>query len=546
MRSPTVALTWEIWRRNRFWATLTAALLVIGSIGVLALSTEADTAYRDDAISFLDNTLGGLAMLFVFGMFHYTELDPQTGAVGFPRRVFVLPVSSLHLVAVPLLMGVVSLWFVLAVQFVWNGDISVRSAVGLGAFMVVYQTILWTCARLGSSRALVIGIAAIWFIYMGFGGMRSTSEGLSGPQNVFTIAMFAAVGGAAFLVSWLHVARARCGGKRRPGRPQSLIDTLADAMPRRTRDFRSPVAAQVWMEWRRSGVVLPTVVAGILVFFVAPFCWILRSEADVTLRILLVVLAMPPILALPVGKGLSKPDFWTTDLGLPPFLAVRPLSNRDFITIKMKVALLSATVTWLLAFVFVLIWLPLVANLDGARRVFAGFQSLYGGTSYAVGLLFMFALILLTWRFLVGGLWVGLSGSRKLFGLSAVPYGATPLFAAFAIFIVTQKGSLVDFALANVDTFLPTAAVVLLTAGLVKVAVASLSARKIGQQYLMVWLVVTVLLVTLALLLSKGIGVALPSYSSQIRNVLVLIALVFMPLARMGLASSFFEKNRHR
>ena len=546
MRSPTVALTWEIWRHNRFWATLTAALLAIGSIVVLALSGEGDAAYRNDAISFLGSTLGGLAMLFVFGMFHYTELDPQTGAMGFPRRVFVLPVSSLHLVAIPLLLGVASLWAVNAVLSAWTGDFSVRSAVGLGAFMVVYQTILWTCARLGSLRAIVIGIAAIWFIYMGFGGMRATSEGLSGPQNVLTIAMFSAVAVGAFLVSWLHVARERCGGKRRRWRPKAFVEGVADALPRRTRDFRSPIAAQVWLEWRRSGVVLPTVVGGILIFFIAPFCWILRSEADVTLRILLVITAMPPILALPVGKGLSKPDFWTKELGLPPFHAVRPLSNRDFITIKMKVALLSSAVTWLLTFVFVAIWLPLVANLDGVRRVLAGFQSLYGGASYAVGLLFTFALMLLTWRFLVGGLWVGLSGSRNLFGLSAAPYVLTPIFIAFGFIAILRQGSLIDWAIANADDFLPTAAWVLIAAGIVKFSIAARSTRKIGRQYLTVWFATTSLLVVLALLLSKGLGVALPSFSSQIRNVLVLVALVFMPLARLGLASSFFEKNRHR
>jgi hypothetical protein len=546
MRSPTVALTWEIWRHNRFWATLTAALLAIGSIGVLALSTEGDTAYRDDAISFLNSTLGALAMLFVFGMFHYTELDPQTGAMGFPRRVYVLPVSSLHLVAVPLLMGVASLWFVRAIQFGWSGDFSVRSAVGLGAFMVVYQTILWTCARLGSSRALVIGIAAIWFIYVGFGGMRSTSEGLSGPQNAFTIAMFAAVGGAAFLVSWLHVARERCGGKRRRWRTRSLIAAVADALPRRMRDFRSPAAAQVWLEWRRSGAVLPILVGGILIVFVAPFCWILRSEADVTLRILLVILAMPPLLALPVGKGLSKPDFWTTDLGLPPFLAVRPLSNRDFITIKLKTAVLSSVVAWLLTVVFLAIYLPLVANLDGVRRVLAGFQALFGGTWHAVGLLFVLALMMLTWRFLVGGLWIGLSGSRKLFGLSAAPYGATPLLLTMALFTVFKKESLIDWAISNVDNFLPTAALVLTGAVLVKFAMAIRTAREISRQYLLVWFAATSLLVILALLLSRGLGAAMPSFSTQIRNVLVLVALVFVPLARMGLAASFFEKNRHR
>jgi hypothetical protein len=546
VRTPTIALTWEIWRHNRVWAVLTAGLLLAGSVAVLMLPYESGTSERREAISMLYGTIGGLAMLFVFGMFHYTDLDPQTGSMGFPRRVFALPLSSLHLVAVPLLLGVASLWVVNAVLSAWHGDFSIRSAVGLGAFMVVYQTILWTCARIGSMRAIFIGIAAIWFLYMGFGGMGANSDSQSGARNILTIAIFVAVGVAAFLVSWLHVARQRCGGKRRRMRPNALMEAIADALPRRTRDFHSASSAQVWLEWRRSGVVLPTVVAGILLLLIAPFAWYLRSEADVTLRILVVVLAMPPMLALPVGKGLSKPDFWTKDLGLPPFLAVRPLSDRDFITIKMKVALLSSAVAWLLTFVFLAVWLSLIANLAALKRVLAALHSLFGGPSYAVALLFTFALFLLTWRFLVGGLWVGLSGSRKLFGVSAAPYVLTPVFAFFALMIISRRGSLIDWAIANADNFLPMAAWVLIVVCLIKFFVAAPVTRQIGWQYFTVWFTTTLLLVVLALLLSDGLGTALPRISSQLQNVLVLVALLFMPLARLGLASSFFEKNRHR
>jgi hypothetical protein len=212
----------------------------------------------------------------------------------------------------------------------------------------------------------------------------------------------------------------------------------------------------------------------------------------------------------------------------------------------MKAAVLSSAVAWLLTFAFLAIWLPLIANLDGVRRVLAGFQTLFGGTWYAVGLLFVLALMMLTWRFLVGGLWIGLSGSRKLFGLSATPYAATPIFLTAVLFTIFKKGSLIDWAISNVDNFLPTAALVLTGAVLLKFAVAIRSAREISRQYLIVWFAATALLVVLALLLARGLGVALPSFSTQIRNVLVLVALVFVPLARMGLASSFFEKNRHR
>ena len=82
-----------------------------------------------------------------------------------------------------------------------------------------------------------------------------------------------------------------------------------------------------------------------------------------------------------------------------------------------------------------------------------------------------------------------------------------------------------------------------------RLAVAILYGRGFTRQrivgYLIIWFAGTVLLVALALLLSEGLAVALPLFSGQIRSVLVLIGLLIIPIARLGLASSLLERNRH-
>ena len=65
-------------------------------------------------------------------------------------------------------------------------------------------------------------------------------------------------------------------------------------------------------------------------------------------RVLAATLAMPLMLAAPVGKAFSKPELWSADLGLSAFIAVRPLATHEMVAIKMNVAAASAALSWLL------------------------------------------------------------------------------------------------------------------------------------------------------------------------------------------------------
>ncbi len=543
MRSPATALAWEIWYRNRGWIALVIGMILTGRL-LMAIS---------DQYHGLATMLFLTSFLLAFGIFDYSEVIPQRSTAGFPRRLFTLPVSSLLLVTVPSLLGIA---FLVLVRFAWtvfNGfEVNALNTAKLIAFVVLYQSILWVLAAFGVGRVIVLGIVAIWLIAFGFSPLALPAAQQWSLDKV-RIAELGVVTIATFLVSWAYIARQRSGGgSRRTGR-KALTDRLADRLPARTKRFSSPAAAQFWFEWRRAGRVLPLYVGVLLVAVVGPLAMAMRDESDITMRVLVATLAMPMVLSLPVGKGFSKPDFWSKDMLLAPFVAVRPLTTDDLVMIKIKVAALSASISWLVVLAFLAIWIPLEANVDLLRRLWMRLSVAAGSeyAAYAILVLSILAGLFLTWRFLVEGLWVGLSGNRKVYASSALPYGVLPVAALIGLVLIADKEqSIWIWMFKNREEFLTDS---LWIAGAVVAAKFCLSVfvwRRIAARqrwrYGWVWACGTGCLITLAMLVWSGLRSVLPPDVARLRDLLILIALSIMPLARLGLAPLALARNRHR
>lgn len=558
------AQLWEIWARNRtagWWLIGVVACLVVlnftfhDSIKVAESNPQA-TGFPL-LIALLGQNLAGAALLLCLTILGCTEFNSQDDTRGFPRRLFVLPVSSLQLVTVPMIAGVVGTELLLLLWMVWgklleHSDWNTSLLVLTPVYVVVYQTILWTMPWLRSMRLLIVGIVAMFFIMAPALPVFGSPMMRGGPRTSI-LEFFVALGFAAFFTSWVCVARQRSGGGSVSAWAASWVVALI-ARPRRERVFRSSEAAQAWFEWRRSGGVLPAVVGGLLVAAIGPWSLFRRDDAGTSLFILIATLVMPMVLASPIGKAFSKPDFWSVDLGVPAIVAVRPLDGADMIAIKVRVAAKSAVLSWAYTLVFLGIWLPLWADRTAIDRAWRLLWEINGHSvyrEYGMAVLSIAAGILLTWRFLVGSLWLGLRGNKKLFTVSALPYVLVPFPLLAGVYLtVTHKQFVLSWIQHHLGSVLPQLEWIAAIAVILKLSAAVWSWRNIPAEriraYFLIWAVATLLLIAFAVMMWSYLPFSLPSDTYRLRTVMVLMAIMFLPLARIGLASSSFAKNRHR
>jgi hypothetical protein len=429
---------------------------------------------------------------------------------------------------------------------VLNGLIAAQ----LATFMVLYLTILWTLSRFGALRLVVLGVIAFWLLSISFFiSLRQATPDQS--REIAWVAELIAVSIAGFLFSWFYIAHVRCNNSHNRWSYKALVDWVPRLLHRRDKPFTSAAAAQLWFEWRRAGQFLPVLVAFLLLFVILPVSFLLRHQPASTISILIGVLALPTLLALPVGKGFSKPEFWSRDLSFPAFLSVRPLAADEIIAIKLRAAAVSAVVSWALTVGFVLVWLPFWADLTIVSMARKFLWEVYGAAIYPIVGLFILAGIFVTWRFLVGGLWIGLSGNRHLYATTVLPYSLAPILLLYALLAITRQNNALrvwirsqpDQALFVLECLVAAALVIKL---LVVAATWSRNTSRWLRRYGPVWALSTVSMVVLAILIWSGARQILSPGTSRLKDVLILSALVCVPIARVSLAPMFLHHNRHR
>jgi len=545
MRSPTAALLWEIWRRNRMAVAVIVAATVAGRL-------LDDAEQPTDDPSSLIALLSMVSFLFLFGIFSYTEPSGTRGIGSFPRRLFTLPVSSLRLMALPVLTGIASvelLYLLWLVPLSRGGTLSTPFvAVLLAASMVFFQAVFWMLERLGPLRLMVAG-AVVVAVY-GIGLLPSWPPSPSPPwrSEVAVGAVVVALAAAVFLLAWRHIIRLRCGGGGRGAyQLEPLIASTAVVLPRHRTPFASPAAAQFWFEWRCAGLVLPVLVAGVLVAVIAPFSWFARDDASGSLRLLLGTLATPIILAIPVGMAFARPTFWSEDLSVPAFVAIRPLTDEQIVAIKMKVAAGSVAISWLLVVSFVVVWLSLWANVDAVSQLAIQWWAFHEHalmSVYGTVALILIAGVVLTWRFLVSRLWSGLSGNRPLF-MASVMSAVLVVIAGMVFAADRLPGWVLDDPARMAGVVWLMSIAVVAKCWLAAYSWRRMSARHL-RRYLLVWGTATTCLLTLTMLLWGVVRIYVALDIDRFQGFMILIALLAVPLGRVGLAPSCLAGNRHR
>jgi len=134
--------------------------------------------------------------------------------------------------------------------------------------------------------------------------------------------------------------------------------------------------------------------------------------AQIVIEIIVTSLLVPPFLAIFVAATAGKSSANASEsYGITPFVATRPVEDRALVVAKWQAALLSTIAAWVMVAVAVpvaIIWsdasepiLTIARNVDGA---------LGRPRAIILGLLVLAALVVSTWKQLVQGLYIAMSG----------------------------------------------------------------------------------------------------------------------------------------
>jgi hypothetical protein len=563
-RSPVKAFMLDFWTRPRSGAAFLLAMTTTAFACLFNLAyADAFGRHTVQLLHLLNVGLLIATIVPLLMIFSYQEFKSTTVSTGFPTRFFTLPLTSLQLVLIPMVFGVTAIglfWSIWATSIKMVGENRMFVGVLLGAWLAWSQTVLWLPAK-GHFRLTAVGV-----VWMAFAHVAVTPVF---PQHApwwlkgnTVIGLLVSSALAAFVVSWILIARQRSGGSAR-GSIHSPIERMSAILPGRIPKFDSPAAAHFWFEWQRSGYQLPRMVAvlliGTLLAMVAIPSVSTEGTEDALEGFVLFSLTMPIMLAFLLGKPLSKPDFWASDLAVPSFIAAKPLATEEIIAAKMKAAARSTVLTWLLVLAFLAASFPLWRWTDLLSffwMVWWPFQDYPRVFQVALGAASLLACMLLTWRFLVASLWLGLSGSRKMRALSAAPFVLVPALLVVFHDVFDRPQPLwgrYDF-----DEIFSVLIWTAAAAAIAKFWLSAVSWRNVSQsrvrQYLIFWTVGTACVVVLAIVLSPAVLVAvemfwrhvLPVDVAQVRTLLILLALMAVPFVRPGLATLSLERNRHQ
>jgi len=415
VRSAAAAVAWLIGRRHRWGLIAVVAYLLVLAILRLLIFERGRPVVFEDAESFgffvmvpLASTFMYFLAVFSFGL----AGDMAARESMYPARMFTLPVTTAALAGWPMLYGTSAmalLWLATRLLALWPSGVFVPvawPALLAAAYLAWTQALTWMPYPVRGLRvivmiALLVSIDVVVLLALEY----------RAPEPLMLV-ILAPLVPLAYLAACFAVARARRGDVPDwPGVFTRSGRIAVAAPPRRGR--WTPARAQAWLEWRQYGRSLPLLVA-ILLPFELFFLFVFRSTEVIVFETLLAVLLTPPLMATFVAATVSKSNGAASDsYGVTPFIAARPLTNASLVAAKLKVTLWSTLVAWLL----ILVAVPLALRLSGtapivlerARRLIEVFGAPRATTMMLLGLA---ALVASTWKQLVQSLYIGMSGRQ--------------------------------------------------------------------------------------------------------------------------------------
>lgn len=460
----------------------------------------------------------------------------------YPARMFTLPVTTAALAGWPMLYGTAAmaiLWLATRLLAVWPSGIDVPSmwpALAAAALLAWTQALTWMPYGLPGLRVIV---AMLWLATIDAVVLLALT--FKAPES-FMVAILAPQVPLAYLVARFALARARRGDVPDWRGAFARLGRIAAVLPNRRDHFPSPARAQAWFEWRRHGRSLPAWVAILLPFEFA-LLWVAGDAPALVFSILIGALLTPPLMAAFAAATVRKSNPDARDsLGVSPFIATRPLTNAELTAAKLKATMWSTIAAWLivlLAIPLALVWSDTWPVVSERARRFA--EAVGTPRAVVVLLLVLAGFIASTWKQLVQTLWVGLTGREWVVNASVV-LALALLCAIGPILVWIAENGRVQAALwDSVPTIL--AVLVCFKVAAAAWVVTRLYRRQVlGDRALVIgaaiWLVAVLALYSV--LVGLVLGPLIPRY------VLLLLAILAIPLARVSAAPLALAWNRHR
>lgn len=342
MGTPGRALLWEIWRKNRL-----GNLIVLAAIPIFAGLCGLEAHLRGGRIRPEFAPFGLVPMiasiLWVFSIFAFTESDSRRGFTGIPGRLFTLPVRTRTIVTWLTVAGALA---ASGLYFAWAKLVFAPAGfplplwfppAALATGIVFFQAAVWGLASFPWLRVMVLIAGAFGFMVLNAEGIGESSGWRQTEAfRALTVLAFLPVAYAAALFG---VQAERCGGWHLWPWLRNLVRVIARLLPRRRASFASAAGAQLWFEWRRKGWFLSFGlafgIAGTLVLF--PIV-ALSSDPQAPFSLLIATNAFfyPLLIAGVAGLGMAKSDFWSKEIALDSFQALRPATSAELVFGKLK------------------------------------------------------------------------------------------------------------------------------------------------------------------------------------------------------------------
>ncbi len=418
-RTPTGAVLWEIWTRNRWGFAAQAAGLLVS----IALTRWARSLPELAANFLIMMSIGCFAgaLIQTLASFGYLEVDTRRVQSGLPTRLLLKPVTTARIVATPMLLAAAAS----TVVFLTWAELVLSHAglsfpldrLWLSAAIVSFswwgQVVSWSFPHLPWGRATIFVVTGCANLLLGAGPWLFPQVP-AGRWRWILAAMLA----TAPLIALAGVRRGRHGAWESGS---SWPATTPSARParRRAKRFRTAFRAQFWLEWRRQGVLLPGVC--VCLMLVAPLLILVpkmqgengaNDEASL-LTLLAGLLPIPLLLSGVMAPAMAKFDQGQSLDEMPVFIAIRPMTNGGFLLAKLAVAALASVSSWLVVLLFDLVFMAVYGRgtfFSGVAQMMAAHGVLIFLAGCLPPILF---LMLWTWKNLVENFWAALIGPLR-------------------------------------------------------------------------------------------------------------------------------------